>query len=184
MIDPIWLITGNAGKAREYSALLGIDVTTVTVDLLEIQSLNVVEVVERKASDAYAKLRRPVLVDDTGLSLTAWNGLPGALVAWWTSTVGVQGILDMASGVTDRRASVTTALGYADADGVQVFSGTAHGTITTEQRGDGGLGFDTIFVPAGSDLTYAEMPEKDKNEVSPRRLAVEEFRKGVTLSTV
>jgi XTP/dITP diphosphohydrolase len=42
---------------------------------------------------AYAKLRRPVLVDDTGLVLNAWNGLPGALIAWFLRSVGVEGIL-------------------------------------------------------------------------------------------
>ena len=47
----------------------------------------------------------PVLVDDTGLAVHAWNGLPGALVAWFIDTVGPQGILDMATGITDRRAT-------------------------------------------------------------------------------
>ena len=42
----------------------------------------------RKAADAYALFRRPVLVDDTGLAIRAWNGLPGALIAWFLDTVG------------------------------------------------------------------------------------------------
>lgn len=91
MIDRVTLITGNPGKAREYSTILGIEVTATRLDLVEIQSLDVATVVERKATDAYAKLHRPVLVDDTGLALDAWNGLPGALVAWFLDTVGTQG---------------------------------------------------------------------------------------------
>ncbi|ONI92796.1 non-canonical purine NTP pyrophosphatase [Saccharothrix sp. ALI-22-I] len=183
MIDRIALITGNEGKAREYATLLGIDVAAVREDLIEIQDLDVVKVVQRKAQDAYSKLRGPVLVDNTGLSLTAWNGLPGALVAWFLSSVGVQGILDMAAGVEDRSTTVTTALGYADADGVRVFTGTLSGVLTTERRGDGGFGYDSIFVPDGGDLTFAEMSSEQKNAISHRRLAVEELRRGLGIST-
>ena len=119
MLDRIALITGNAGKAAEYAAMLGIEVTPAKAELTEVQSLDVADVAARKAADAYAQLGEPVLVDDTGLTVHAWNGLPGALVAWFLDTVGAQGILDMAAGLTDRRATVTTALGYADADGVR-----------------------------------------------------------------
>lgn len=179
MIDRITLITGNEGKAREYASLLGIEIGAVKEDLVEIQSLDVVEVVTRKAQDAYSKLHSPVLVDDTGLSLTAWNGLPGALVAHFISSVGPQGILDMAASFSDRSARVTTALGYADASGVRIFTGSLSGTLATERRGDGGFGYDSIFVPDGGDLTFAEMSSEEKNAISHRRLAVEELRKGL-----
>lgn len=181
-MDHVTLITGNEGKTREYAALLGIEVSAVKKDLIEIQSLDVVEVVQRKAQDAYQKLETAVLVDDTGLSLDAWNGLPGALVAWWLTAVGPQGILDMAAGVADRAARVTTALGYADANGVRVFEGTVRGTLTTERRGDGGFGYDSIFIPAGYDQTFAEMTAEEKNRVSHRRLAVETLKKGLATS--
>ena len=94
MLDRIALITGNAGKAAEYAAMLGIEVTPAKAELTEVQSLDVADVAARKAADAYAQLGEPVLVDDTGLTIHAWNGLPGALVAWFIDTVGPQGILD------------------------------------------------------------------------------------------
>ncbi|MCK9931399.1 non-canonical purine NTP pyrophosphatase [Frankia sp. Mgl5] len=181
MIDRVSLITGNAGKAREYAALLGVEVTAIAEGLVEIQSLDVVTVVKRKAEDAYSKLRRPVLVDDTGLALNAWNGLPGALVAWFLDSVGTEGLLAMAAGVVDRSAVVTTALGYADAAGVRVVTGTLHGVLTTEPRGSGGFGYDSIFAPAGSALTFAEMPSADKNRVSHRWLAADALRKDLGL---
>ena len=124
MLDRITLITGNVGKAAEYAAMLGIEVTPAKAELTEVQSLDVAHVAARKAADAYAQLREPVLVDDTGLTIHAWNGLPGALVAWFIDTVGTQGILDMAAELTDRRATASAALGYADAAGVKVFQGT------------------------------------------------------------
>ncbi|KPM50391.1 hypothetical protein ACG83_40385 [Frankia sp. R43] len=182
MIDRVALVTGNAGKAREYSSLLGVEVTATRLDLVEIQSLDVATVVESKAADAYAKLHRPVLVDDTGLALDAWNGLPGALVAWFLDTVGTQGLLAMAAGVADRGATATTALGYADATGVRVFTGTVHGMLTTEPRGSGGFGYDTIFVPSGSTQTFAEMPSEEKNAISHRRLAADALREALETS--
>jgi non-canonical purine NTP pyrophosphatase (RdgB/HAM1 family) len=151
---------------------------------LKSSPLDVVAVVTRKVQDAYSKLHGPVLVDDTGLTLNAWNGLPGALVAWFLSSVGTQGILDMAAGVTDRGATVTTALGYADENGVQVFTGTLQGSMTTERRGSGGFGYDSIFVPAGTDLTFAEMTSEKKNEISHRRLAVDKLRMGLGIQPV
>lgn len=163
--------------------MLGIDVTPAKAELTEVQSLDVAVVATRKVTDAYAQLGEPVLVDDTGLTVHAWNGLPGALVAWFLDTVGAQGILDMAAGLTDRRATVTTALGYANADGVQVFTGTVHGTIATEPRGTSGFGYDAIFIPDtdSGHRTYAQMTSEEKNKISHRRRAVEAMRTGLGL---
>lgn len=104
-------------------------------------------------------------------------------MAWFLSTVGPQGILDMAARFEDRRATVTTALGYADADGVRIFTGSLSGALITERRGDGGFGYDSIFLPDGSDLTFAEMSSEQKNAVSHRRLAVDELRKGLGIAS-
>lgn len=82
----------------------------------------------------------------------------------------------MAAGLSDRRAIATTVLGYADADGVQVFQGALPGLLTTERRGDNGFGYDSIFIPDGSDQTFAEMTRQQKNRISHRRLAVEDMK--------
>jgi XTP/dITP diphosphohydrolase len=183
MLDRIALITGNAGKAAEYAAMLGIEVAAAKAELTEVQSLDVAHVAARKAADAFAQLDEPVLVDDTGLSIQGWNGLPGALVAWFLDTVGPQGILDMAAGLTDRRATVTTALAYATAAGVRVFQGTVNGSLATEPRGTSGFGYDAIFIPDSdsSHRTYAQMTSKEKNKISHRRRAVEAMRNGLGL---
>nr|WP_241835440.1 non-canonical purine NTP pyrophosphatase [Pseudofrankia asymbiotica] len=159
------------------------EVQAVKQDLIEIQSLDVAAVVERKAADAYAKVYDPVLVDDTGLTLSAWNGLPSALVAWLLDSVGTQGILDMTANLTDRAATVTTAVRYADSNGIQVVTGTLQGTLATEQRGANGFGYDEIFIPAGGNLTFTEMPSEQKSLVSHRRLAVDALRTEPELAT-
>jgi XTP/dITP diphosphohydrolase len=184
MLDRIALITGNAGKAAEYAAMLGIDVNPAKAELTEVQSLDVAVVAARNVTDAYTQLGEPVLVDDTGLTVHAWNGLPGALVAWFLDTVGAQGILAMAAGITDRNATVSTALGYATADGVRVFQGTVSGSLAPEPRGTSGFGYDSIFIPDtdSSGRTYAQMTSEEKNKISHRRRAVEEMRNALGLA--
>lgn len=179
MINRVTLITGSEGKAREFAAMLGIDVVAVKAELAEVQALDVADVVTRKVEEAYARVNGPVLVDDTGLALHAWNGLPGALVRWFLDTVGTAGLLDMASNVTERAATVTTALGFMDGNGVQVFTGSVSGRLATRARGTNGFGYDSIFIPDGSDLTFAEMSPEQKNRVSHRRLAVDAMRAAI-----
>ncbi|TDD40308.1 non-canonical purine NTP pyrophosphatase [Saccharopolyspora elongata] len=176
MTSTLTLITGNVNKAREFTDILGIDVALFKTDLVEIQSLDVAEVVRSKAAAAYNTVGSPVLVDDTGLNLHAWGEYPGALIKWVIKEVGAQGLLDMAATVTDRRTTVTTAIGYADANGIQVFVGSLDGTLTTEPRGSNGFGYDPIFQPKGEPLTYAEMDPAYKNEISHRRKAVDQLR--------
>jgi len=182
VIDRINLITGNQGKAAEFAAMLGIEVTAVKRELPEIQSLDVREVAARKATDALELLGEPVLVDDTGLGVDEWNGLPGALIAWFIDTVGPLGILNMAQGLTSRRAIVTTALGYAvPGKPVQVFQGTLKGSLAISPRGTSGFGYDPIFIPEGETCTYAEMTPEEKNDISHRRLAVEQMKQALAL---
>jgi inosine/xanthosine triphosphate pyrophosphatase family protein len=70
------LITGNAGKAKEFEQLLSRSIDHQKIPLTEIQALDVREVSQRKAEQAFRELGRPVLVDDTALIVNAWNGLP------------------------------------------------------------------------------------------------------------
>lgn len=178
----ICLITGNEGKAREFSELLGFPIDHEKLDLTEVQALAVADVARAKAQEAYEILKRPVMVDDTGFSIREWEGLPGAFIAWFLKTVGTAGVLKMAATVEDRTVDVTTAIGYADADGVRVFTGSVVGTLPLDERGSHGFGYDPIFVPEGYDKTFAEMSPEEKNAISMRRLAVEEMKKGLGLA--
>ncbi|MCP2333121.1 RdgB/HAM1 family non-canonical purine NTP pyrophosphatase [Actinoalloteichus caeruleus] len=182
MITAVSLITGNAGKAAEYTELLGVPVTAVRDELVEIQSLDVEEVVRHKAAQAYRTRRAPVLVDDTALTFDAWNGLPGPLIAWFLKAQGVEGLVRMAAGYSNRAATATTALGYADADGVRVFTGTLRGSVAHAPRGGNGFGYDSIFIPEGEDRTYAEMDTAEKHRISHRRHAVDALRRGLGLA--
>jgi non-canonical purine NTP pyrophosphatase (RdgB/HAM1 family) len=152
--------TTNANKRREAARILGLDLESVALDLPEIQALDVAEVAAVKAKAAHAALGRPVMVEDSGLVVGAWNGLPGALTKWFVSSIGPQGILDMLGDGGDRSARAVCAVAVAGlGEGVEVFVGEVTGSLAREPRGESGFGWDPIFVPNGETRTYAEMGE-------------------------
>lgn len=166
-------MTTNEHKRREAERILGVELEGAAPDLPEIQALDFAEVAAHKARDAYRALGappRPVLVEDSGLVIGAWNGLPGALTKWFLSSVGNEGILRMLSG-EDRSARAVCAVAVASIGGeVRVFRGEVRGELATEPRGGGGFGWDPIFAPEGSRLTYAQMGDA-KHEDSHRARA-------------
>jgi XTP/dITP diphosphohydrolase len=171
-------VTTNEHKRREVERILGVELERAAPDVPEVQALDFAEVATQKVRSAYDALGRPprpVLVEDSGLVIGAWNGLPGALTKWFLSSVGYQGLLKMLCG-EDRRARAVCAVAVADNRGeVHVFRGEVRGSVASEPRGEGGFGWDPIFVPEGSELTYAQMGDA-KNEDSHRARAFRQAR--------
>jgi non-canonical purine NTP pyrophosphatase (RdgB/HAM1 family) len=172
-------VTTNEHKRREVERIVGVQLDPAAPDVPEVQALDFAEVAAHKAGSAYEALGRPphpVLVEDSGLVIAAWNGLPGALTKWFLSSVGNEGILRMLCG-ENRRARAVCAVAVAHGGGeVQVFRGEIEGSIAPEPRGEGGFGWDPIFVPEGSGLTYAQMGDT-KNEDSHRARAFRQVRR-------
>lgn len=172
----ILFITGNIKKAEEVAAITGLDIVAKKLDIPEIQSLNVEEVARTKAVTAYELTGQPVIVDDTGMSIAALGGLPGALVVWFLDILGPSGILKLLVGEKNRQASVSTCIGYADQTGVYVFTGIVEGQISESLKGENGFGYDPIFIPEGQAKTYAEMLAEEKNAISMRKIALNKFK--------
>ena len=167
-------VTGRAEKAKE-AQRLGFRLEVVSLDLEEIQALDPAEIVESKALGAYAKLRRPVLVEDSGLAIRAWGGFPGALVKWLEKSAGLETIARMLDPFPDRAATATCAVALYDGSTLSRGLGECAGSIAPAPRGGGGFGWDSLFIPEGFDLTFAEMGAQDKDRVSHRRRAWEDL---------
>lgn len=170
-------VTTNEHKRREAQNILGVELEGAALgagDAPEIQSVDFEEVVAAKAlaaREALGRPDRPVLVEDSGLELGAWNGLPGPLTKLFLSAVGNEGLLRMLAAEEDRSARAVCAVAVAEAGGgVCVFRGEVAGTVAPEPRGTGGFGYDAVFVPEGGVLTYAQMGEA-KNADSHRARA-------------
>lgn len=108
------------------------------------------------------------MVEETGLELTAMNGFPGPLVRWMLDAIGPTGIAETAAGLDDCRAVARCQL-LVVADGETLFAeGSTDGTLVLPARGESGFGWDSVFQPNGSDLTYAELAREAKDEVGHR----------------
>lgn len=172
-MKPIF-VTTNEHKRREVQEILGFELERADLDLPEIQAIEPAEVAAEKARAAREALGRPglpVLVEDSGLMVDAWDGFPGALTKWLMQSVGNEGLLRMLAPGEDRSARAVCVVAVAEAGGtVLTFRGEVQGTLAQRPQGTGGFGYDPVFVPGWSSMTYAEMGE-GKNTDSHRARA-------------
>ena len=175
--DDLVFVTSNLGKVREAEAVLGRTVDHLSLDLPEIQSLDLEEVVRAKVDAAWQSLQRPVMVEDTGLELVGLAGVPGPLVRWLLVSVGPEGIARVAHTFEDHRARARCLVCAGDGKTELIGDGIVHGSIAAEPRGAGGFGWDSVFVPdEGDGRTYGEMDDEEKNLISHRRKAFDALR--------
>ena len=183
-IEKLLLITGNPGKAKEFKDLIKIDklkFTHKSLDLQEIQSMNLEEIGEFKISSALQQLGShldvdAVMIDDTGLFCSGLNGLPGPFIKWFLDSIGAEGLFDLVgNNNAQTKAVCLLSLGLLKSGKIIHFMGETEG-ILVSPKGSGGFGWDKIFKPKGSKKTYGEMLPAEKNKISHRTLAVEKFR--------
>lgn len=124
--------------------------------------------------------------DDTGLMVDALDGEPGVHSARYAgdghdSEANMSLLMSRMEGKTERSARFMTVIALVEGDSETFFEGVVEGEIATERRGKGGFGYDPVFRPEGSTLTFAEMTDEQKNAVSHRgratRLLVEYLKK-------
>ncbi len=184
MTRRITLATANPDKARELAALLdGFNVVPRPEDLPDVE-----ETADTLEGNARLKARAVTAVtgdlsvaDDTGLEVDALGGRPGVYAARYagpgaTYADNVAKLLDELAGVpaTGRRARFRTVAVALFGDGREIVAvGTVEGTIADAPRGEGGFGYDSVFVPDGGDgRTFAEMTQDEKAAVSHRGRAL------------
>lgn len=177
-VKKISLITTNANKVKEISSILkeySISVEWIKIELVEIQSNDIIEIVKNSAYNALSMINKPFIIEDAGLFIDALNGFPGPYSAYVYKTIGNDGILRLMENVSNRNAVFKSAIAYWNNEkGVNIFLGEAYGTIAFEKRGIG-WGFDPIFIPKEfPKQTYAELGTL-KNKISHRRKALEKF---------
>lgn len=170
---PFTLVTGNASKLEEAHRILAavaadVEIDHADMDLPEIQSLDLIEVLRAKADEAWARLERPLVVEETGLELAALDGFPGPLVKWMLKAVGPEGIARTAISLENPQATARCAVLFKDGDGEVIGRGEDHGQLVLPPRGDHGFGWDPVFQPTGRDGTYAELGMEAKDATGHR----------------
>lgn len=154
-------ITGNQNKADYLSRQLGVQLDHQKVDLVEIQSTDLHEIVAHKLTQAYEVCKRPVLVEDVGLVFNALGDLPGPYIKWFVDHAGDVACCKMLDGFEDRSATIRCTFGYYDGETMEFFDSEQPGAISDIPRGDNGFGFDRFFINEGYTITRAEMSQEE-----------------------
>lgn len=194
-----WVIaSSNAGKLREFRALLGGDdgIEFVTQGELgvgdaEETGLSFVENALLKARHAARATGLPALGDDSGLCVDALDGAPGLYSARYAGSHGdaeanIAKLLSALAGVPDAQRSarfvaVIVLLAHAEDPQPLIAQGVWPGRILDAPRGDGGFGYDPVFRPDGHDCSAAELDPALKNRISHRGQALAALRETLAL---
>jgi XTP/dITP diphosphohydrolase len=181
------LATSNPGKAREAQAILagsGIDVGTLPIWLGEIETgATYLENARLKACSASRVVLDDVLAEDAGIEVDALAGLPGVHSARFagpgaTSERNNRKLLRLLEGVpaSKRTARYRIVAVLRLMTGEEITGeGVWNGRLLDSPRGEGGFGYDPLFVPNGDDRTVAELTPEEKNAISHRAQALREI---------
>lgn len=179
--------TNNLHKLQEVSDVLSGDIEFLslrdiqcfddipeTADTLEGNAL-------LKARYVFEKFGLNAFADDTGLEVEALGGKPGVYSARFAgedqnSEKNMAKLLADMAGISNRKAQFRTVFALIEEGNVNFFEGKITGTIGHEPKGNGGFGYDPVFIPDGYLLTFSELGSEIKNKISHRALAVNELK--------
>lgn len=168
----IIFITGNKGKLKEAKEILrGINLVNKEIDLPEIQETDAKKVIEAKLLEARKHHKGEYVIEDVSLYLDCLNGLPGPLIKWFLEKLEKERIFEIAKKLNNFKVEAKAIVGYMDRKGkIKYFEGSVKGKIS-KPKGEGGFGFDQIFIPTGYKKTLGEMSPEEKNKISMRKKA-------------
>jgi XTP/dITP diphosphohydrolase len=178
--------TNNRNKAEEIRSVTGNRFNIVTledagidIDIPEPYDTLEANAVE-KATTIYRLSNTNVFSEDTGLEVEALNGEPGVKSARYAGDgrnfqANIHKLLENLQPHRNRKAQFRTVICLLWNGGQHLFEGICEGEIISEQKGEKGFGYDPVFVPAGSDKTFAEMTVEEKNRYSHRRKATDQL---------
>jgi len=174
---PIVFATGNANKLKELIVIAAgseLEFSHQKIDIDEIQSLDVLEIVEHKLREAYRRIGKPVIVEDVGAGLDSLNGLPGPFMKFFEQRLGPSALYQIQK-VPNDKVTIRCVAGFYDGSTMLFGEGIVEGHIV-EPRGENGFGFDSIVMPDsqpnGEQRTYAEMTAEEKGAISHRGKAL------------
>lgn len=180
--------TNNAHKLEEVRAILG-----NSIELITLREAGITEDIPEneptiegnalaKARYVYEKCGCDCFADDTGLEVDALGGAPGVHSARYATdghdfAANREKLLRELNGAEDRSARFRTVVALIEGGVERTFEGIVEGSITQEERGEGGFGYDCLFTPEGYDQTFAEISPEEKNSISHRGRAVAKLAK-------
>ncbi len=180
---PLVFATNNAHKLREVREMLGDRFNIISLAELGCNE-EIPETADTLQGNALQKARYvkehygvDCFADDTGLMVDALGGAPGVYTARYAgpahdSEANINRLLKELEGVEERKAHFTTVIALILDGKEHIFEGTVEGFIDTHRHGEGGFGYDPVFVPDESGIAFALMAPEDKNAISHRGRAI------------
>jgi XTP/dITP diphosphohydrolase len=190
-MNQLVLASGNAKKLKELSAVLA-DLGVEVVPQSDFGVVDAIEDGDTFVANALIKARHaaratglPAVADDSGLCVDALDGAPGVYSARYAGegandAANNAKLLRALDGVENRDAHYVCVIAYvrdADDDAPIVCEGRWHGRIGTAPEGDGGFGYDPLFVVPTHSCTAAQLDYPEKNRLSHRGQALAEFKR-------
>lgn len=173
MRKTVYFITGNKSKFKEAKLILNGHINLVQKDLKlnETRTLDQEQVVLEKAKQAFQKLKKPVLVDDTGIYFEAYKNFPGTYTKTLFQSLGFKGVERLLNG--NRKAQFKTLVCYTDGKNTKVFSGVWKGKIARKisRMFNPDWEYNSIFIPAGCKRPLSEISFSERSKKSHRRKA-------------
>ena len=166
--DKLILVSSNPNKGIEAERILGVPLLRVSITLPEIQAAGVEEVTRYKLEVARTKGYSRLIVEDVSLGFDELGNFPGPYVRWLLEAAGGQGLAAIAYALNNRAAKAQCCVAYWDGQDGKIFLGESTGEILVEPRGERHFGWDAWFQPKGSNKTFAEMTDQEKDRVSHR----------------
>lgn len=175
----IVMATNNAHKLREIRQIVGERLKVLSLSDIGCHD-DIPETGSTIEDNALIKARwvkdrygYDCFADDTGLEVDALGGAPGVYSARYagegcTPADNVRLILRNMEGISDRRARFRTCIALIIGNNVTIVEGAVEGVITCEPEGNDGFGYDPVFRPVESPLTFAQMSAEAKNAISHR----------------
>jgi XTP/dITP diphosphohydrolase len=134
----------------------------------------------QKAQYVWDRYAYSCFSEDTGLEVAALHGAPGVITARYAGPekdpqANMEKLLRELEPHSDRSARFRTVMALLLDGEVHLFEGIASGSIALTPAGDGGFGYDPIFIPEGKSVTFAQMAPAEKNAISHRARALEKL---------
>lgn len=183
IVTELIFATNNANKVKEIKSVVGSQLSVISLaDAgMDIDIPEPHDTLEANASEKSAVIHtltgKNCFSEDTGLEVAALNGEPGVKSARYAGEgrdfqANIDLLLENLTDKTDRTAQFRTVVSLLWNDQEYLFEGICQGQIISIQKGQGGFGYDPVFIPDGADKTFAEMTMEEKNQFSHRKKAI------------
>ena len=186
-MNEIILASNNENKLREFRQIF------LSKKIISLDDINFNREIDEtgttlrqnaliKVREVFSYSNKICISDDSGLEIDYLNGEPGVYSARYagnyaSSIDNIKKVLNNLGEAKNRRARFKTVIAYKDSLTEAVFEGEINGNITKSIRGEGGFGYDPIFIPNNYNITFSEMKPEQKNKISHRSLAINKLFK-------